>query len=354
MDTQESKNQRPSISAQDRKLLWGKACNRCAICGRLLINLEDGDERGSIVAVECHIVGHSKGGPRGNSSITPEEKIKYENLILLCLEHSKTIDDRPDVWSVEKLRKTKSDHETKMRTLENNTKAISPKLRLVQPVGYTGGPSGHFQTLVLRNFGAESALEVSCELNGIGFNLQLTADVSGSYLDPGLEKGYQLRLDGETIYNKEIKGLVFRARYKNANDETIEYVSNILQVRVPSDAFYILKLGSSHTYELMSSDIFIDKIVPLDSRGDYDESMYVAGENKFKIKVSRTLFSCWGFQGDEIQSCLNELALANIQVMIKLNQFLDRDYSTYSFPAEALSGYEGFVKAISLIKSGKY
>jgi len=349
-----SKQHRPSISTQDRKLLWGKACNRCAICGRLLINCEDGDNRGSVVGVECHIIGHSNDGPRGSNKISITDKIKYENLILLCLEHAKTIDDRVDIWTIEKLIQTKSDHETKMCSPEVKDLVITPKLRLVQPVGYSGSSNGHFQTLVLHNFSTEAALDISCKLKGIGFELSLSSDVAGLYLDPGKEKEYQFQIDGKTIYTKEIKGLVFQARYKNSNDETIEYISNIIQEKVPFDASYIVKLSNSNAYEVIDNEIRIDQIIPFDRLGDYDETLYVTGINKFKIKVSGTLLSCWEFQDDEVQSCLNELAEANLQIMIKLNKFEDRDYSSFSFPDGATTGYDGFVKAISLIKTGRY
>ena len=75
---------RTQMSNEDRKLLWGKAGNRCAICKKLLVNIEDNDERGVIVGIESHIVGHSGDGPRGKDKLPLSDRHKYENIILLC------------------------------------------------------------------------------------------------------------------------------------------------------------------------------------------------------------------------------------------------------------------------------
>ncbi|TOM08889.1 HNH endonuclease, partial [Vibrio parahaemolyticus] len=66
----------------------------------------------SIVGEACHIVARSEDGPRGASSLTSEQRDKYNNLLLLCNVHHKVIDDQPEHYTVEHLRRIKSDHET--------------------------------------------------------------------------------------------------------------------------------------------------------------------------------------------------------------------------------------------------
>jgi hypothetical protein len=54
---------------------------------------------------------HRPGGPRYSLAQSASERQRFENLILLCGNHHKIIDDDPDSFSVERLRKMKSDHE---------------------------------------------------------------------------------------------------------------------------------------------------------------------------------------------------------------------------------------------------
>lgn len=99
------------ISLHDRKVLWGRAHNRCAICKRRLIS--DGTSTGdreSVLGEEAHIVPRSQSGPRGNESLDCEVDA-YENLILLCPEHHRLVDDQPRAYSARYLRQIKNEHE---------------------------------------------------------------------------------------------------------------------------------------------------------------------------------------------------------------------------------------------------
>jgi hypothetical protein len=102
-----------TISLKTHKMLWGRAANRCAFkeCRKVLVidATETDDE--SLIGEECHIVAESSNGPRGNSSLTQEQRDKYENLILLCAIHHKIVDNQPGHYSIEYLHQLKSDHE---------------------------------------------------------------------------------------------------------------------------------------------------------------------------------------------------------------------------------------------------
>jgi hypothetical protein len=79
-----------------QKMLWGRAANRCSFPGcrrELVIDATETDDE-ALVGDACHIVGDSADGPRGNSSLTDEERDKYANLLLLCKVHHKEIDDQ--------------------------------------------------------------------------------------------------------------------------------------------------------------------------------------------------------------------------------------------------------------------
>lgn len=106
-----------SISLKTRKMLWGRAANRCAFvdCRKeLVIDATETDDE-SVIGEECHIVAESPDGPRGDSPLTSEQRDKYGNLILLCSTHHKNIDDQPGHYTVENLHQLKNDHEAWVR-----------------------------------------------------------------------------------------------------------------------------------------------------------------------------------------------------------------------------------------------
>lgn len=113
-----------SITPKTRKILWVKAGGRCSICHDQLVTdtMSDGDPP-SVFGEECHIVAHSPGGPRAAEITDPD---CYDNLILLCRKHHKQVDDQPEHFTVERLKKIKSEHEAK----EANRNAIAP-VRLI-------------------------------------------------------------------------------------------------------------------------------------------------------------------------------------------------------------------------------
>lgn len=101
------------ISVKTRKKLWGKSANRCAMpnCRKELVIDEEETDASSIIGEECHIVAKEIDGPRGHSDYDREIRDEYENLILMCRNHHKIIDDQVEKYSVEKLLEIKQNHE---------------------------------------------------------------------------------------------------------------------------------------------------------------------------------------------------------------------------------------------------
>ncbi len=99
-----------SISDRDRKRLWEKSGNRCAICRQLLIKTNNNKSDFNI-GEEYHIVSSKPYGPRHENGW--ENYDVYENLILLCRNHHKTIDDVSNnlLFPKESLISIKSKHE---------------------------------------------------------------------------------------------------------------------------------------------------------------------------------------------------------------------------------------------------
>lgn len=92
--------------------MWAKSGNRCAICGCALTEADQSSKVEIPIGVEAHIVSSRPDGPR-HTELPPEEQDTYENLILLCPNDHKVVDDqdRLDHWTVGRLRDTKARHE---------------------------------------------------------------------------------------------------------------------------------------------------------------------------------------------------------------------------------------------------
>lgn len=105
------------IKTVDRKRLWGRSGNRCAICNELL--LQDSAIGGAVtLGEEAHIVAREVDGPRGDSPLTSDQRDEYSNLILLCpTDHSRvdSLPTGPMDFPVERLNGLKRDHEHRVR-----------------------------------------------------------------------------------------------------------------------------------------------------------------------------------------------------------------------------------------------
>ena len=101
------------ISDRDRKILWGKAGNRCSKCRQVLVQpgeAEDSTDH-AVVGEECHIISPRHGGPRGQFEMLGDLD-GYSNLILLCPSDHTLVDQLPDDWPPTRLHAMKAAHES--------------------------------------------------------------------------------------------------------------------------------------------------------------------------------------------------------------------------------------------------
>jgi hypothetical protein len=98
------------MTEKDIKLLWGRAGNRCSKC-RCLVSQDSQSGSGYVLGEQAHIVGEKTHSPRGQSSLSTEERESYHNRILLCPTDHTEIDKNVAEWPVEKLHLLKSTHE---------------------------------------------------------------------------------------------------------------------------------------------------------------------------------------------------------------------------------------------------
>lgn len=98
------------VSSRTRKVLWGRSGSRCAICRCQLVADRTPQEREVIVGQEARILAQSAGGPRF-SPLAEHQVDDYDNLILLCPNHHRMVDEQPRRFPTEKLRLLKLEHE---------------------------------------------------------------------------------------------------------------------------------------------------------------------------------------------------------------------------------------------------
>ncbi|MFI9556016.1 HNH endonuclease [Nonomuraea endophytica] len=98
-----------AISERTRKIIWVESGGRCAICRRQVLTPGSETDDPSIFGEECHIIARGASGPRAGG--LAEELIDHHsNLLLLCSEHHKQIDDQTATFTVERLRAIKKSH----------------------------------------------------------------------------------------------------------------------------------------------------------------------------------------------------------------------------------------------------
>jgi hypothetical protein len=116
------------ISNKTRKNLWAKSGNRCSICKTELFAGQINEDEFNI-GEECHIISSKQNGPRYKSNL--DDYDTYDNLILLCRNHHKEIDELTDSYTEELLRYMKLNHENWVKTTLtdsiNNDKKEKPR-----------------------------------------------------------------------------------------------------------------------------------------------------------------------------------------------------------------------------------
>ena len=101
---------------QTIKKLFALSGNICAFpgCSRPLV-----ESAGTITGEICHIQARNEGGPRFNPQLTSKQIHSFKNLILLCGDHHKIIDDQPHIYTTEVLFDLKKMHESSVSRPES-------------------------------------------------------------------------------------------------------------------------------------------------------------------------------------------------------------------------------------------
>jgi HNH endonuclease len=114
------------ITDKTRKILWARSGNRCAFCRLKLVVDETKCEKESVVGEECHICAQSENGPRYDPNLGKEETDELHNLILLCSNHHKMIDDQNETYTTSIIRDLKANHEIWVEEKLKSKEQIQP------------------------------------------------------------------------------------------------------------------------------------------------------------------------------------------------------------------------------------
>jgi hypothetical protein len=96
-------------------MLWARSGNRCSLCRiELVQEIKEVTDK-LIIGEECHIVSSKNSGPRGTTEFSGDFD-SFENLILLCSNDHKRIDELTEIYTADKLKLIKENHESWVKT----------------------------------------------------------------------------------------------------------------------------------------------------------------------------------------------------------------------------------------------
>lgn len=119
--TNPKKGSRTGANASEStlRLLWVRAGGRCELkgCNKYLEGHKLTGLRDVSLGEGAHNVGASDDGPRGHSDLTPQQRADVDNLLLLCFDCHKTIDDKltSGEFTTAQLRSYKFEHEARVK-----------------------------------------------------------------------------------------------------------------------------------------------------------------------------------------------------------------------------------------------
>jgi hypothetical protein len=120
-----------NIPQRDQKILCLKSGNCCALpeCRQKLVINKISSDKESIIGEMAHISGEKPSAARYDKNMTEKERNCYENLILVCSNHHKVIDDQLQTFTVEKLYEIKKNHE---QWVDNVTRQEMPNVTFAE------------------------------------------------------------------------------------------------------------------------------------------------------------------------------------------------------------------------------
>ena len=123
-----------AVSEKSRKILWGRSGNRCAVCKTELVLEKDPFNKHLNIGEECHIISKQPNGPR-HKIVSAFDYDSSENLLLLCCNHHKMVDEQVQAYPEDKLIAIKAEHESWVKANldgNKNYEEVFPKSKLTE------------------------------------------------------------------------------------------------------------------------------------------------------------------------------------------------------------------------------
>lgn len=116
-----------AVSEKNRKILWARSGNRCSLCRIELVAEKDENDINLNLGEECHIISSKSKGPRHKPNYLEDYDV-YSNLILLCRNHHRMIDEQFETYTEELLHQIKTNHEKWVKsTIDKAIKGTTEK-----------------------------------------------------------------------------------------------------------------------------------------------------------------------------------------------------------------------------------
>ena len=157
------------VNITTQKLVWGIFAARCAMCRHKVIWESESGGR-ALIGEIAHIVGAKLKAARGLGVIAGDRD-DAENLLLLCREHHKIIDDNEEEYTVERLRQIRSEY---LKWLEGQLTSAQPwSASAISQYTYLNVPRLD-EFAVMRGYQIRhEPVSLGTHLSELGYNLNL-------------------------------------------------------------------------------------------------------------------------------------------------------------------------------------
>ena len=292
-------NRSRTIPEKVKRKLWAVSAGRCEFqgCNKILYEHSITKENG-VYAENAHIQAVNEGGSRFDESISNEELNSTDNLMLLCAECHKNIDDNEKDYPVEILKLMKNKHEERIRMVTEND-FIQETIMINYFVSIQNIIPSYEDSMFRR-----AVIKNNCKLNNknsitIGNNLNILNDGSKEFYD---------------IQVKQLESMII-SKVK-PSIENVESISVFALAPQP----LLIKLGS------LLSDIQNVKVYQCHREGDKWSWKDTEKTEEFKIEICNI-----NKESDEV--VLNISLSADIS-MDRISKVINKNISIYKITIE--------------------
>ncbi len=318
---------------------------------RIIKNLRDEKlwVRSSLEGKDLHILIGERGDKRGehvhliSDSDTGEIRVHAED------KSPKELIERVAVITTRSgttLGLTQYGVKTTMEFLNKNGNSGDIPILYATGIRRSGGPNGHFDYFIIKNIGKNIALDIHWEIKAFAYEWRSSDEPFE--LEPNKEKEVIYPISSEKIFTLPAHELNVIMKYKDANGKAYFSRRELVQVKVPSGAFFELKADTFYPPSVLVDD-GLRLVSEPTNNGDRVNAVFSIdtkeGNKKVVIGISRTFLAIWGFDTrDLIKQALLELGHRKIRRMVKEENLSDYIFTTIDFPTDYPSGFEGYKK----------